>query len=188
MCSFCALSVLCPDDLDVAAVQILMAQIEDNPLSDATTLMTQTVRAAMDCQGTSPIDLYIMNRLLNRMPPSSAFTSDQMSKLSDVLEAALPQSTSSPLSAHSQMTLDTPDTLYSESLAPASMPHAHSASFSSCTPAASGFMSGSGMVLQTRSVDRDVLMRHGAYGELAKEFGIEAHLVEALAQRLSGMR
>lgn len=80
-----------------------------------------------------------------------------MSKLSDVLEAALPRSTSSPLSSH--MTIDTPDTLYSEP----------------------------GQNLQTRSVDRDVFMKYGAYGEIAKEFGVEAHLVEALAQRLSRM-
>lgn len=34
-----------------AAVQILMARIEENPLSDWATLLKQIVRAALDCQG-----------------------------------------------------------------------------------------------------------------------------------------
>ncbi len=35
----------------VAAVQVLMTRIEDNPFSEWTSLLTQLVRAAMDCQG-----------------------------------------------------------------------------------------------------------------------------------------
>lgn len=66
-----------------------------------------------------------------------------MSRLSDILEAALPHSTSSP--ACSRTVTHTPD--------PA-QPSQRNA-------------------------------ENSPYGDLAKEFGIEAHLVEALAQRLS---
>lgn len=44
------------------AVQVLVARIEDNPFSEWTNLMTQVVRAAMDCQGMLPaifVDIYI---------------------------------------------------------------------------------------------------------------------------------
>ena len=35
----------------IAAVQTLMARIEENPLSDWATLLKQVVRAALDCRG-----------------------------------------------------------------------------------------------------------------------------------------
>lgn len=40
-----------PNITYTAAVKVLMAQIEENPLSDSTTLMTQVVRSALNCQG-----------------------------------------------------------------------------------------------------------------------------------------
>ncbi|CCM05864.1 uncharacterized protein FIBRA_08100 [Fibroporia radiculosa] len=60
-------------DITHAALQVLLARNEENTLSDWTSLTTQVVRAAMDCQ---------------------AFTAEQMGKLSDILEASFP--TSSP--------------------------------------------------------------------------------------------
>ncbi|KAH9922550.1 hypothetical protein B0H21DRAFT_766100 [Amylocystis lapponica] len=120
-------------DMLYAAVHVLLARIEDNPLSDWAGLMAQVVRAAMECQ---------------------AFTSDQMSKLSDILEASLPRSASSPLLPPvSPYSPASPQSVVDHS--PPPPPRA----------------------------ERDLNM-----DELAKEFGVEAHLIEALAQRLSGMR
>lgn len=80
-----------------------------------------------------------------------AFTSEQMSKLSDILEAALRGSSVSPPIAHT---------------APTSPASTHD------------------RVLQTLSVPSKRIS-HEPYNDLAEEFGLEAHLIEALAQRLS---
>ncbi|CAL1709165.1 unnamed protein product [Somion occarium] len=121
---------------DVTFVQVLLTRVEDNPFSEWTSLLAQLVRAAMDCQ---------------------AFTSEQMSKLSDILEAALPQSTSSPRS--SRTATRTPDSLrFTPELE---------------SPRRIG------------KADNLIYEDNSPFGELAKEFGVEAHLVEALAQRLS---
>ncbi|GBE87667.1 hypothetical protein SCP_1103440 [Sparassis crispa] len=122
-------------EITYAAVQVLLVRIEENPLSDWTTLMGELVRAAMDCQ---------------------AFTSDQMSKLSDILEASLPQSMSSPPGMHTA--LHTPSS--PQSVAPQSH---------------EGYNS------------PDLNTDRRTYNDLAKEFGVEADLIHALAQRLSGL-
>ncbi|KAI0938770.1 hypothetical protein AcV5_000379 [Taiwanofungus camphoratus] len=120
-------------EVTYAAVQVLLLRIEENPLSDWTTVMTQVVRAAMDCQ---------------------AFTSEQMSKLSDILEAALPRSASSP-------------------------PDSRSVSHSPASPGSSPRHQ-----FPTR-INCHTDTGCEAYGELAKEFGVEADVVEALVRRLS---
>ncbi|KAI8986901.1 hypothetical protein BD414DRAFT_487416 [Trametes punicea] len=120
-------------EITYAAVQILMSRIEENPFSDWATLSTQIVRAALDCQ---------------------AFTPEQMSKLSDILEAALPRSTSSP--------------------PPTRSPRSRSSASSSRQSSYSGRLSHSPPSLQS-----------GAVGDLAKEFGVDPLVVEALAQRLA---
>ncbi|KAI0341472.1 hypothetical protein BDW22DRAFT_308583 [Trametopsis cervina] len=121
-----------------AAVTVLVAKIEGNPFSDWNGLMTQVVRAAMDCQ---------------------AFTAEQMSKLSDILEAALPRAISPPLS--SCRSSRTPDH--------SSIPMA---------PLQSN---------RKGNVGAHPAPAHNAmsYGDLAKEFGVDAQVVEALLQRLS---
>ncbi|OCH93331.1 hypothetical protein OBBRIDRAFT_725078 [Obba rivulosa] len=131
-------------DMLYAAVQVLLARIEENPLSDWTSLISQLVRAAMDCQ---------------------AFTSEQMSKLSDILEAALPQSMSSPLGSRSS--LSSPDLSQNVIQQPPEVPI-------STYPAVNS-------VQDLPHIDQ------GAYKRLAEEFGVEPHLIQALAQRLSGM-
>ncbi|PCH45064.1 hypothetical protein WOLCODRAFT_133474 [Wolfiporia cocos MD-104 SS10] len=121
-------------DMLYAAVHILLVRINDNPISDWAALMTQLVRAAMDCQ---------------------AFTSEQMSQLSDALEAALPKSASSPASEAA-------------------------ASYSPALP--------NGPVQNYQEVtDRHSAQDSQAFGDLAAEFGVEPHLIEALARRLSGI-
>ncbi|THH32550.1 hypothetical protein EUX98_g1634 [Antrodiella citrinella] len=123
-------------DVTFAAVQVLLAHVEENPFSDWTGLLAQLVRAAMDCH---------------------AFTSEQMSKLSDILEAALPQSNSNSSPASTRTASRTPDSARStiEPFRPSSRTNIP-------------------------------MMRNASpYGNLAKEFGVEPHLVEALAQRLS---
>ncbi|KAI0711189.1 hypothetical protein C8T65DRAFT_647830 [Cerioporus squamosus] len=116
-----------------AAVQTLMARIEENPLSDWATLLRQIVRAALDCQ---------------------AFTSEQMGKLSDLLEATVPQATSSP------------------PLSPRSR--------GSATSSRQSTRSGRG----ARSPSN---LAFDAVGNLAKEFGVDPLVVEALAQRLAAI-
>ncbi|KAI0826455.1 hypothetical protein BC629DRAFT_1434869 [Irpex lacteus] len=74
-----------------------------------------------------------------QLDDSGAFTAEQMSRLSDILEAALPQSTSSPISSRNT------------TVAPSS---------------------GSGNGAKS-------------YGDLAKEFGVDTQIVEALIKRLS---
>ncbi|KAI0372029.1 hypothetical protein BV20DRAFT_940669 [Pilatotrama ljubarskyi] len=118
-----------------AAVQILMGRIEENPLSDWASLLTQIVRAALDCQ---------------------AFTPEQMAKLSDILEAALPRSTSSPPPSHSPR---------SRSSASSSRQSSYSA----------------------RAVHPSGGLQMDAVGNLAKEFGVDPLVVEALAQRLAAI-
>lgn len=89
-----------------------------------------------------------------------AFTSDQMSSLSDILEDALPRSTSSPPGVRSRS--DSPMDIQrevQEAIGAAQIEH-------------------SGVLSSER----------GAYGDLAQEFGIEPQLVEALARRLSEIR
>ncbi|KAI1798132.1 hypothetical protein LXA43DRAFT_876352 [Ganoderma leucocontextum] len=114
-----------------AAVQTLMSRIEENPLSDWATLLKQVVRAALDCR---------------------AFTSEQMGKLSDVLEATIPQATSSPPQS------------------PRSRGSANSSRLS--------IRSGRGAPSPS-SLPTDTL------GHIAKEFGVDPLVVEALAQRLA---
>ena len=84
-----------------------------------------------------------------------AFTAEQMSKLSDILEAALPPATSSPAMSH---------TASPQRLNRAPVP----------TPP-----------LQSSRRYNTVNENSKPYGDLAKEFGVDAHIVEALAQRLS---
>ncbi|KAI0646377.1 hypothetical protein C8Q79DRAFT_962291 [Trametes meyenii] len=121
-------------EITFAAVQILMTRIEENPLSDWATLLTQIVRAALDCQ---------------------AFTPEQMAKLSDILEAALPRSTSSPPLVSS--------------------PRTRSSASSSRQSSYSGRINSPG----AHQAD--------AVGTLAKEFGVDPLVVEALAQRLAAI-
>ncbi|KAI0777753.1 hypothetical protein BD413DRAFT_468048 [Trametes elegans] len=118
-----------------AAVQVLMTRIDENPLSDWANLLTQIVRAALDCQ---------------------AFTPEQMGKLSDILEAALPRSTSSPPPIHS--------------------PRSRSSASSSRQSSYSG-----------RPVHSPTGLQVDAVGNLAKEFGVDPLVVEALAQRLAAI-
>ncbi|KAF7797063.1 hypothetical protein EIP86_008255 [Pleurotus ostreatoroseus] len=119
-------------DVTYTAVEVLMTRIEDNPFSEWTGLLTELVRASMDCH---------------------AFTAEQMSRLSDLLETALPRSTSSPVS----------------------IPAVHTQHFIPAAPQGLHFAS----VVNQEDIEND------PYADLAKEFGVEAHLVEALAQRLS---
>ncbi|KZT68951.1 hypothetical protein DAEQUDRAFT_307771 [Daedalea quercina L-15889] len=126
-------------EITYSALQVLLVRNEENPLSDWATLITQVVRAAMDCQ---------------------AFTSAQMSSLSDILEDALPRSTSSPPGgrSRSQSPMDIQSEVQ-EAICPVQ-------NEDSSIP----------------SPDR------GTYGNLAQEFGVEPHLIEALARRLSEIR
>lgn len=117
-----------------AAVEALLARIEDSPFSDWANLAAELVRAAMDCQ---------------------AFTAEQMSKLSDVLEAVLPPATSSPAMSH------------------AASPQRFKNASAPTAP------------LQSSRKYNTVDENTKPYGDLAKEFGIDAHIVEALAHRLS---
>ncbi|KAH9941316.1 uncharacterized protein BXZ73DRAFT_88457 [Epithele typhae] len=109
-----------------AAVHILVARIEENPLSDWGVLLKDIVRAALSCRG----DFY----------------SEQMNKLTDATSSP-PQSPKSRGSASSSR---------------ASMRSGRA----SQSPAG--------------------LPPH-AYGHLAKEFGVDPLVVEALAQRLSSI-
>lgn len=77
-----------------------------------------------------------------------------MSRLSDLLETALPRSTSSPIG---------------------NRPAAHTQHFTPPVPQGLHF---------SRMANMDDF-EDDPYADLAKEFGVEAHLVEALAQRLS---
>ena len=79
-----------------------------------------------------------------------------MSKLSDILEAALPQSTSSPVS--SCRSPSTP-----ESVSVRTAPLQSSRKGNVVAPSANT----------------------ASYGDLAKEFGVDAQIVEALIKRLS---
>ncbi|KAH9852557.1 hypothetical protein C2E23DRAFT_826126 [Lenzites betulinus] len=117
------------------AVHILMARVEENPLSDWANLLGQIVRAGLDCQ---------------------AFTPEQMSQLSDILEASLPRSTSTPPLGHSSL--------------PRSSASSRQSSYS-------GRLSQSPGGLQVDAV-----------GNLAKEFGVDPLVVEALAQRLAAIQ
>lgn len=135
-----------------AAVEVLMARVEDNPFSEWAGLAAELVRAAMTCQGTLPL---LRSCVFFSSLCVPAFTAEQMSKLSDILEAALPPATSSPPASH----IAIPNLL-----SPAS----------TFTPP-----------LQ-RSRKYNVTNENTApYGDLAKEFGVDAQIVEALAQRLS---
>ncbi|EKM56936.1 uncharacterized protein PHACADRAFT_183503 [Phanerochaete carnosa HHB-10118-sp] len=117
-----------------AAVEALLARIEDSPFSDWANLAAELVRAAMSCQ---------------------AFTAEQMSKLSDILEAVLPPATSSPAVSHA------------------------------ASPQRSNNASAPTAPLQSSRKFNTVDENIKPYGDLAKEFGVDAHIVEALAQRLS---
>ena len=88
---------------------------------------------------------------------SIAFTAEQMSKLSDILEAALPRSTSSP--AGSRSTSITPDLAQPNVRRPLQASH--------------------------KGNTVNVPVELNPFGDLAKEFGVDSNLVEALAHRLS---
>ncbi|KAI0711264.1 hypothetical protein C8Q76DRAFT_735768 [Earliella scabrosa] len=120
-------------DIVHAAAEVLMARIEENPLSDWAMLLQQIVRAALECK---------------------AFTSEQMGKLSDVLEAAVPQATSSPPQS----------------------PRSRGSATSSRQSMRSG-----------RGAHSPSSLAPDAVGNLAKEFGVDPHVVEALAQRLAAI-
>lgn len=83
-----------------------------------------------------------------------------MSSLSDIIEDALPRSTSSPpgVRSRSESPMDIQREIQ-EAMSAVQIEH-------SSVPSSEG----------------------GAYGDLAQEFGIEPQLVEALARRLSGFR
>lgn len=121
-------------EVTYAAVQVLLTRIEENLHSEWAGLLGQLVRTAMDCQ---------------------AFTSEQMSKLSDILEAALHQGTSSPSSSRTRT--HTPESVTNRG--------------------------GNQPFQDSRKMNRP--SPDGSFGDLAKEFGVDAHVVEALAQRLS---
>lgn len=80
-----------------------------------------------------------------------------MGRISDVLEAALPQTNSNSSPATSRTATHTPDSVRSinEPFQP------------------------------SRKGNVNAVRNSSPYGNLAKEFGVEPHLVEALAQRLS---
>ncbi|KAI0795443.1 hypothetical protein C8Q75DRAFT_803329 [Abortiporus biennis] len=122
-------------EVTYSAVQVLLNRIEENPFSEWTNILANVIRAAMQC---------------------SAFTSEQMSKLSDIIEATLPHGATTISSPHSRTATHTPDSVrgFVEPLRP------------------------------SRKVNKEN-QAHSPYGDLAKEFGVEAHLVEALAQRLT---
>lgn len=86
----------------------------------------------------------------------AAFTPEQMSELSDILEASLPRSTSTPPLGHSSL--------------PRSSASSRQSSYS-------GRLSRSPGGLQVDAV-----------GNLAKEFGVDPLVVEALAQRLAAIQ
>ncbi|GJE86652.1 RING-finger domain-containing protein [Phanerochaete sordida] len=117
-----------------AAVEALLSRTEDNPFSEWANLAAELARAAIGCQ---------------------AFTTEQMSKLSDMLEAALPPATSSPAMSY------------------AASPQRPCSASTSVPPLQSS--------RKYNIFDENIQ----PYGDLAKEFGVDAHLVEALAQRLS---
>lgn len=99
---------------------------------------------------------------------SIAFTAEQMSKLSDIVETVLPQSTSSPRS--SRTPTRTPDSMqFTPDLELESPPPIH--------------------ISHRKASDTHQLYDGEEnitdFGEIAKEFGVGAHLVEALAHRLS---
>ncbi|KAI0076516.1 hypothetical protein K474DRAFT_1708111 [Panus rudis PR-1116 ss-1] len=130
-------------DVTYAAVQVLLTRIEDNPFSEWATILAQLVRCAMECQ---------------------AFTSEQMSKLSDMLEAAMPQQSSR--SPSTRTTTHTPDSVQ---LMPM---ETHSPNKNGSPPKKNG---NSRVTRRAKS----------PFGDIAEEFGVEAHVVEALVQRLS---
>ena len=115
-------------------MEALLSRTEDNPFSEWANLAAELARAAIGCQ---------------------AFTTEQMSKLSDMLEAALPPATSSPAMSY------------------AASPQRPSNASSSMPP------------LQSRRKYNTFDENIQPYGDLAKEFGVDAHIVEALAHRLS---
>lgn len=131
-------------------MQTLVARIEENPLSDWNGLLKDIVRSALDCRGEFSLHWYSAVVLT----PFTAFTSDQMSTLSDALEATLPQATSSP---------------------PQSPRSRGSASSSRAS------------VRSRRGVPSPASVSTDALGTLAKEFGVDPLVVEALAQRLSSI-
>ena len=120
----------------------------------------------MDCHGkllNYPVDVGEISLISLIL----AFTSEQMGRLSDIVETVLPQSTSSPRS--SRTATRTPDSMqFTPDLELESPPPIH---------VPNGKVNESHQIYD---VEENV-----SYGELAKEFGVEAHLVEALAQRLS---
>ena len=133
------------------AVEVLVTRVEDNPFSEWASLAAELVRAAMVCQGKRNI-LPVLDVSHDRRHP--AFTAEQMSKLSDILEAALPPATSSPVS---------------HAASPKPIPRG-------CAPAPP---------LQSSRKYNSTKENNAPFGDLAKEFGVDAQIVEALAQRLS---
>ncbi len=128
-----------------------MARIEENPLSDWAILLQEIVRAALDCRGRSSAPLGWMAWSAEIL---LAFTSEQMDKLSEILEATVPQATSSPPQS----------------------PRSRGSTSSSRQSMRSG-----------RGIPSPSSLAPEAVGHLAKEFGVDPFVVEALAQRLAAI-
>ncbi|OSX63296.1 hypothetical protein POSPLADRAFT_1073992 [Postia placenta MAD-698-R-SB12] len=127
-------------DITYTAVNILLERIEENPFSEWAPLISDVVRAALECQ---------------------AFTSEQMSKLSDILEAALHKVSGAPKRFSSPSLRPAEEELQSQ---PQPHPEPQNEAKGHSAPGSR------------------------AYGDLAIEFGVEPHLIEALARRLSDLR
>lgn len=151
-------------DVTFTAVQVLLKRVEDNPFSEWTALLTQLIRAAIDCHGTHS---YVLGASIHILIGSSAFTAEQMSKLSGMLEGAEILAAGMP---HSRAS-------------PRASPSCGSARNSSYTPDSG--RSTTEPFQPSRKGNVHVVRNGLPYGNIAKEFGVEPHLVEALAHRLS---
>ena len=132
---------------------MLLKRIEESPFSEWNNLMGQVVRAAEDCQGKDDLCFCPTPWLTS----SLAFTAEQTSQLSDILEAALPRMTSSPMGR-------APSTIDSTSRRMNPLQPSRKGNVNANVPSTNNTM---------------------PYGDLAKEFGVDANLVEALIRRLS---
>lgn len=150
-------------DVTFTAVQVLLKRVEDNPFSEWTALLTQLIRAAIDCHGTHNLFSVSTYTLI----VSLAFTAEQMSKLSGMLEGAEILAAGMP---HSRAS-------------PRASPSSSSARNSSYTPDSG--RSTTEPFQPSRKGNVNVVRNGSPYGNIAKEFGVEPHLVEALAHRLS---
>ena len=148
-------------------MEILVSRINVEMKAEDIDLLSQLVMAGMRCQGV--LIFHSVQAVIE--PCNVAFTSQQMSKLSALLDSAsLPAPTPAPGLATTKpgngAFLCNRDS--DVSLAHESVPETQN-----------------GKVTPQQSESR--LGQH-SLGALAKEFGVEAQLVEALAQRLSAIR